>query len=49
MDTWADPRAEGTRLEVTIHWRARELPSAAWTSLGVAPQLPGEMASFGLM
>jgi len=49
MDIWADPRAERTRLEITIHWRIRELPSAAWTSLGVIPQLPWRKASFGLM
>lgn len=49
MDTWADLRAERTRLEITIHWRIRELPSAAWTSLGVVPQLPWKKAFFGLM
>lgn len=49
MDTWADPRAERMRLEITIHWRIRELPSAAWTSLGVVPQLPWKKACFGLM
>lgn len=49
MDTWADPRAERMRLEITIHWRIRELPSAARASLGVVPQLPWKKASFGLM